>query len=73
MSEEFKKQYAKWKRDALEECQEDTGIVGHTDPEDLEVCENGQIHIPDSNIMTERGFVTPWPESKHFYSDRGVS
>lgn len=66
MAGKFKERYALWKRDALEECQEDTGIVGHTDPEDLEVTEHGQVHILGSNVMTDKGFVTPWKESEHY-------
>lgn len=66
-SEEFDERYNKWEEEALEETNDGSGgIIDETPNEELEVCENGQVHVLGSMIMTEAGFVTPWKESPHF-------
>lgn len=66
-SEEFDERYEKWVESALEETNDGSGgVIADTPNEELEVYENGQVHVKGSLIVTEANFVTPWKESEFF-------
>ncbi len=69
--DEWWKRYRKWVEEALEETNDGSGgILDETPVEELEVCDNGQVHVKGSLILTSKGTVTPWEESRHYCHTR---
>ena len=67
--EEFEKYYGEWREQALEETKNvDTGgdniiyDVANSDPDRIEIWENGAVHIIGTLISTEPGYVIPLEE-----------
>ena len=60
-NKEWRDNYKQWK----EECKKELIEKGHN-PEEVEVCENGQIHFLGSLVMTESNYVTSWKDSRYY-------
>lgn len=53
--------YSKWEEAAIKEASQRLSLH----PSEIEVCENGQVHIKNSFILTEPNFIIPFEEEEY--------
>ena len=59
---DFDEQYKKWQEECIRELQEQRHDVTM---EDIEICEDGQIHFKGNFYITD-SIVTPWKDSEFY-------
>lgn len=57
----------KWKQECVDEMNDGSGnIFDGVSLEDIEICDNGQVRLKKSFVITGSNYVTPWRESEYY-------